>query len=152
MWLAYSDHVAMSLKTLGRADLLSMDFSNGSSVVSLRNNNTSTTMMGVYKEETFLRREKLTGYPHFHTSLSFHRKHSRAVTMKFTSLILSGLAAKSAYAGVFQRAACNANNCLREVSGTDPGVKPARTQRISDCSSFMAVTVTPAPTYIPFYL
>lgn len=65
--------------------------------------------------------------------------------MKFTIMILSGLAAKTVYAGVFERAVCNANNCLRQVSGTDPGIKPARTSRLADCSSFQKVTVTPAP-------
>ncbi|RDW85974.1 hypothetical protein BP5796_04299 [Coleophoma crateriformis] len=45
---------------------------------------------------------------------------------------------------VIPRAACNADNCLRAVTGT-AGVnnKPVLTLRQADCSSFLAATVTP---------
>ncbi|KAH7327072.1 hypothetical protein BKA65DRAFT_554635 [Rhexocercosporidium sp. MPI-PUGE-AT-0058] len=42
--------------------------------------------------------------------------------------------------------ACNANNCLRGIRGTGSNIKPPLTYRLSDCSSFMRATVTPAPT------
>ncbi|RDW74839.1 hypothetical protein BP6252_05981 [Coleophoma cylindrospora] len=45
---------------------------------------------------------------------------------------------------VLPRAACNADNCLRAVTGT-AGVnnKPALTARQADCSAFLVATVTP---------
>ena len=46
------------------------------------------------------------------------------------------------------RAACNADNCARAVTGTSAGIAPAFTVRQSDCSSFQKTTVTPAPMYV----
>jgi hypothetical protein len=43
---------------------------------------------------------------------------------------------------VLERAACNADNCARAVTGT--AAKPSLTIRQSDCSKFMTTIVTPA--------
>jgi len=44
---------------------------------------------------------------------------------------------------LFQRAKCNADNCLRAVTGTRPGQTQTRVDRKADCSSFLQPTVTP---------
>ncbi|KAH8885254.1 hypothetical protein GQ53DRAFT_828982 [Thozetella sp. PMI_491] len=39
---------------------------------------------------------------------------------------------------------CNANNCLRQIRGTAKVLTPDLASRMTDCSSYMLVTVTPA--------
>jgi hypothetical protein len=63
------------------------------------------------------------------------------------SLLLTLAAASFALSNVLlERAnACSPNNCLRGVGGTAANAKPPLTSRLSDCSSFMLTTITPAP-------
>jgi hypothetical protein len=44
--------------------------------------------------------------------------------------------------GLLERAACNADNCARAITGTN--AKPSMTIRRSDCASFMTATFYPA--------
>lgn len=60
------------------------------------------------------------------------------------SLILSLLLAlihSALSSGLLERAACNADNCARAVTGTN--AKPAMSIRQTDCSNFMTATITP---------
>jgi flagellar basal body rod protein FlgF len=51
---------------------------------------------------------------------------------------------------VLEQRACAANNCNRQVTGTRAGL-PAFASRSADCSSFLAVTVSPTTTrYVSF--
>ena len=62
--------------------------------------------------------------------------------MKYPVLLFLGLAS-TGLGHVVERAACNADNCARAVTGT-AGSNPNQSSRLADCSSFMRVTVTPA--------
>lgn len=55
--------------------------------------------------------------------------------------------ASGSLAGVFERAACNADNCARAVTGTryTASIQALHT---ADCSSFMIQTITPATPYV----
>jgi len=55
----------------------------------------------------------------------------------------SGRHVVGAPADVLRRAACSADNCARAVTGTFRGAATSK-QRLQDCSSFFAFTVTPA--------
>lgn len=66
--------------------------------------------------------------------------------MKSFFLVLS-LAAGS-LGGVLERAACNADNCARAVTGTRYA-SAVQASHIADCSSFMVRTITPATSYVP---
>jgi len=55
-------------------------------------------------------------------------------------LPLAGLALGS----VIEQRNCAGNNCNRQVTGTRAGLLPLA-YRSADCSSFMAITVTPTP-------
>lgn len=57
-----------------------------------------------------------------------------------TILSLASLALGS----VIEKRECAGNNCNRAVTGTRAGLLPLES-RSADCSSFMAVTVTPTP-------
>jgi serine protease inhibitor len=59
------------------------------------------------------------------------------------AVILSFAAA--ALAAGFEKRACHADNCARQVTGTRPGLLPI-TSRQSDCSSFMTAVVIPDAT------
>jgi hypothetical protein len=62
-----------------------------------------------------------------------------SITKSFT-IILALATAKSAFSNVLQEGgACNANNYLRGVRGTN---KPDLATRLADCSSFMQATIT----------
>jgi hypothetical protein len=70
--------------------------------------------------------------------------------MRTSTLFLALATARTAFAvGLGARNECNANNCLRGVRGTDVNLKPSLASRLADCSSFMEVTVTPAPVLVP---
>jgi hypothetical protein len=61
-----------------------------------------------------------------------------------TAIVLLGLAtAQGAFASIFKRAACNADDCLRGVRGTNVA-KPPLATRQADCSRYMTRTVTPS--------
>jgi hypothetical protein len=45
-----------------------------------------------------------------------------------------------------KRAGCNADNCLRKITGT-ANATPNLSSRLADCSSFVQVIVEPAPMY-----
>ncbi|KAH7375176.1 hypothetical protein B0T11DRAFT_6787 [Plectosphaerella cucumerina] len=62
------------------------------------------------------------------------------------SIVLLAAAAVSASTLHDRNQVCNANNCARAVTGTREGRIPSITSRRLDCSSFMLVTVTLAPT------
>jgi hypothetical protein len=69
--------------------------------------------------------------------------------MKIFSLFLALVTTRTTLSYVFAKQAdCNADNCLRGVREIDADHKPAPTSRLSDCSSFMEITVTPAPTQV----
>jgi hypothetical protein len=55
----------------------------------------------------------------------------------------SGRHIVGAPADLLRRAACSADNCARAVTGTFRGAATSK-QRLQDCSSFFAFTVTPA--------
>lgn len=66
-----------------------------------------------------------------------------------TSFVIAALASALSVHALDPRAtACKSpgNNCQRGVAGTNG--KPALSVRLADCSSFMAVTVTPATSYV----
>ena len=50
-------------------------------------------------------------------------------------------------ASLTERGACNADNCLRAVTGTAKGPSQVSTAR-SDCSSFLATSVSASATYV----
>ncbi len=66
--------------------------------------------------------------------------HSLTALTIFLSFTSNALAS-----AILQRAlpVCVADNCLRAVTGTQPGQTQTATNRIGDCSSFMIKTVTP---------
>ena len=65
-----------------------------------------------------------------------------------SSIILFLYAAQTVLgAALNQRAACDADNCARAVTGTQAGPSQVTKAR-SDCSSFLRDTVTPAAVYV----
>ena len=65
-----------------------------------------------------------------------------------SSVILFLYAAQTVLGGTLnQRAACNADNCARAVTGTQAGPSQVTKAR-ADCSSFLLDTVTPAAVYV----
>jgi hypothetical protein len=66
--------------------------------------------------------------------------------MKFFAA-LSFVSVAAAAVALDNRAACNANNCNRAITGTRDGLTPA-SSRSADCSSFLLTTVTPAATTV----
>ena len=57
--------------------------------------------------------------------------------------------AAAAMANAFDKRACNADNCARQVTGTRPGLTPIESRK-ADCSSFQLTTVHPEPTCVLF--
>ncbi|PMD37155.1 hypothetical protein L207DRAFT_599483 [Hyaloscypha variabilis F] len=64
--------------------------------------------------------------------------------MKTSILVVALATTPGALSSIFKRTGCNANNCLRQIRGTDVNLQPPLTSRESDCSTFMITTVTPA--------
>jgi hypothetical protein len=58
-----------------------------------------------------------------------------------TALALSVLV--TVRANSLQRRQCHANNCAREITGTDAHITPDLTSRLADCSSYMTAVVVP---------
>jgi hypothetical protein len=78
-------------------------------------------------------------------------KYSSSI-MRTSSILLALGAAKSVFSSlIVGRNACNEDNCLRGVDGTDANIRPVLTSRLSDCSSYMTITVTPAPVLVPAF-
>ncbi len=67
--------------------------------------------------------------------------------VSFSSVILlaSSVSSALAWSHLFERAppGCLADNCLRAITGTEPGQKQTTADRVGDCSSSMVKTVTP---------
>lgn len=59
-----------------------------------------------------------------------------AVVLSFAAAVM---------ASAFDKRACAADNCARQVTGTRPGLSPIESRK-ADCTSFQLTTVTPAPT------
>lgn len=64
----------------------------------------------------------------------------------FSYFILLAFASTTfAWSHLFERAppGCIADNCLRALTGTQPGQKQTTTDRAGDCTKYLAKTVTP---------
>ncbi|KAK0099572.1 hypothetical protein ONS95_013531 [Cadophora gregata] len=73
---------------------------------------------------------------------------SLLIVLSLASLVIAVPHDSSDSKNIFQRAKCNADNCLRAVTGTQPGQTQTRVDRKGDCSSFFQPTTTASATTV----
>ncbi|CAK7230375.1 hypothetical protein SCUCBS95973_007551 [Sporothrix curviconia] len=77
----------------------------------------------------------------------------------FNLLCLASVALAAAAGGIspnngehiFDKRACNGNNCNRAITGTRDGL-PVSSERQADCTSFLFTVVTPSPLFSTVYI
>jgi hypothetical protein len=87
----------------------------------------------------------ISSLPFLENSTSARENHNYIDKMRVTTLvnILASIAAIGVRSENLQRRDCPANNCAREITGTDAHITPDPTVRLADCSSYMTATLIP---------